>query len=238
MVPPVRRPYVSLLVVTLLALDVFAAASEEECLQVETQPDFDLTAFASQRWFVHQQMATEYLPRTWNFCVTAKYEQLETRTFWNYSIQVHNYAQEEDGTVHNTGTFLCAVEDSSTTERAKLLVGPCFLPNFPMTTTGPYWVVAYDEFEGYALISGGQPTIKTNEGCKTDAGTNGAGLWIFTRDQARDEDLVNKVRGIAQAKGFDLTVLEDVAQENCPQDFPLEQQSTSGTRSWLSWLTA
>merc|ERR1712190_210747 len=43
-----------------------------------------------------------------------------------------------------------------------------------------------------------------------------AGLWIFTRQQRRDEALVQKVRQMAQSKGFDLSVLNDVDQSNCP----------------------
>ena len=60
---------------------------------------------------------------------------------------------------------------------------------------GPYWIVAYDEAEGYALVSGGQPTIPTKDGlCKTGDGVNNAGLWIFSRSPVRDEALIAKVR--------------------------------------------
>lgn len=34
---------------------------------------------------------------------------------------------------------------------------------------------------------GGAPTQASAEGCRTGTGTNGAGLWIFTRQQTRDE---------------------------------------------------
>merc|ERR1719440_26645 len=96
------------------------------------------------------------------------------------------------------------------------MVGPCFLPRISGFTTGPYWVLAYSEAEGYALVSGGQPTTSDGSaGCKTGSGTNGAGLWIFTRQQQRDEALVQKVRGLAKAKGFDLSVLNDVDQTKC-----------------------
>uniref|UniRef100_A0A7S0RNB3 Lipocalin/cytosolic fatty-acid binding domain-containing protein n=1 Tax=Pyramimonas obovata TaxID=1411642 RepID=A0A7S0RNB3_9CHLO len=195
--------------------------SKEACPIVETQPNFDLSAYVAARWYVQQQMATEYLPSSWNFCTQAVYKPLERKSFNGYTIQVHNYAEEEDGTVHKTGNFLCAMEDPEANDSAKLLVGPCFLPNIPGRTTGPYWVLAYDEGEGFALISGGQPTVRTPDGCTTSAGTNGAGLWIFTRQQTRDDKLVNKVRGIAKAKGFDVSVLEDVAQEGCPSEAPL-----------------
>ena len=40
-------------------------------------------------------------------------------------------------------------------------------------------------------------------------------MWIFTRQQARDEGLVAKARGIAVAKGLDVSVLKYVNQTAC-----------------------
>ena len=58
-------------------------------------------------------------------------------------------------------------------------------------------------------------TIQVGDGCKTGTGVNNSGLWIFTREQTRDNDIVNKVRNVAKSKGFDITVLNDVDQTNC-----------------------
>ena len=41
------------------------------------------------------------------------------------------------------------------------------------------------------------------------------GMWIFTRQQARDEGLVAKARGIAVAKGIDVSILKYVNQTGC-----------------------
>ncbi len=77
-------------------------------------------------------------------------------------------------------------------------------------------MLEYSESEGYALVSGGQPTIPTTDGlCKSGEGVNNSGLWIFTRSAARDETLVSKVRELAVAQGFDLSVLSDVDQTQC-----------------------
>ena len=46
-------------------------------------------------------------------------------------------------------------------------------------------------------------------------GVNGSGLWIFTRMQTRNEAVIQKVRSIALAKGFDLSVLQDINQTSC-----------------------
>jgi hypothetical protein len=76
--------------------------------------------------------------------------------------------------------------------------------------------VAYDQAAGWALVSGGPPTIDGDNGkCKTGTGINGSGLWIFTRQQLRDDAVVNKVRFLADSLGFDLSVLQDVDQTTC-----------------------
>jgi len=125
---------------------------------------------------------------------------------------VHNHAADvaPPHKIHESGSVLCAkVIDKMT---GKLGVAPCFMPN---GIAGPYWVIAYSDSEGYALISGGPPFKSASGGCQTGEGVNGAGLWIFTRRQQRDEALVQKVRKIAASKGFDLSVLNDIGQSEC-----------------------
>jgi len=119
-----------------------------------------------------------------------------------------NYAEDVDG--NQFGGPLCAAQNRR--EKGKLSVAPCAVPRW---FAGPYWIVAYDEAEGYALISGGQPTIREEGGCRTGEGINNSGLWIFLRSKERDEDTIQKVRQIAKDQGFDLSVLNDVVQENC-----------------------
>jgi len=81
---------------------------------------------------------------------------------------------------------------------------------------GPYWVVAVDEDAGYALISGGAPKIAAPGGCQTgSSAVNGSGLWIFTRAQVASAALVQQVRDIATAKGFDLSVLNPIDNSDC-----------------------
>jgi lipocalin len=177
-----------------------------------TVKDFDLDAFIAHRWYIQQQMETRYLPKTQNRCVYAEYKLKSKPSFWGYDVDVHNHAEDVAAphAVHDSGSYICAkIVDKNA---GKLEVAPCFLPTF---AAGPYWVIAFDDTEGYALISGGAPTVSSEGGCKTGSGTNGSGLWIFTREQKRDETLVQKVRGIAQSKGFDLSVLNDVDQTEC-----------------------
>lgn len=178
--------------------------------------DFDLDGFIAKRWYIQQQMETSYLPKSHNWCVYAEYRRLAKKSFWGYDVGVHNHAEEQDGTVHDSnddikgGGIMAKIVDQKT---GKLEVAPYFLPTF---LSGPYWVIDYSEEEGYALISGGAPTVSSKDGsCKTGSGTNNAGLWIFTRAQATDSKLVSKVRMIAQRKGFDLSVLNQVDHSNC-----------------------
>lgn len=190
-------------------------ADGNECKTVSTQEDFVLEDFIAKPWYIQQQMITQYLPATQNYCVRAEYQVLPEsswRRFWGYTIQVHNVAQNAEGGVQDSGMTLCASADDSG-DPAKLQVAPCFLPrNF----AGPYWVIAYNSTEGYALVSGGQPTVKTDNGCKTGDGMNDSGLWIFTNKQGRDEKILEKVRNIASDQGYDLSVLNDVNQADCP----------------------
>jgi len=175
--------------------------------------NFNLEAFIRSRWHGQQQMAVSYLPATENRCVYADYSVKKNGWLsWGYDVDVHNHAEDVAAPhkVHDSGKLICAkIVDGST---GKLAVAPCFLPSF---AAGPYWVIDFDDKEGYALISGGKPTKSAPGGCQTGTGTNDSGLWVFTRQQKRNETLVQKVRGIAASKGFDLSVLGDIDQTDC-----------------------
>jgi len=187
---------------------VSAACPPEAFSSIE---DFDLDGFIAKRWYIQQMMETSYLPKSHNWCVYAEYRRLAKKSFWGYDVAVHNHAEEQDGTIHDSGDKINAkILDQKT---GKLEVAPYFLPTF---LAGPYWVIDYSEAEGYALISGGAPTESGKDGlCKTGSGTNNAGLWIFSRAQKTDINLVGKVRGIAQSKGFDLSVLNQIDHSSC-----------------------
>lgn len=199
----------SVIVAAICAVAVIATCPPEGFSSAE---HFNLTSYAAKPWYIQQQAETSYLPKSQNYCVSAEYTLLKKQTLLGYDIKVHNLAYEKDGTVHDSGDIIYAkIVDA---ESGRLEVAPWFLPT---ALSGDYWVLAYDETEGYALVSGGAPTIEGEGGlCRTGSGTNEAGFWIFTRQQTRDEEKIKMVQSIAQAKGFDLTVLNDVDQSNCP----------------------
>jgi lipocalin len=193
----------------LLASTSTHAQDNGECATVTTVENFDIDTYAAAPWYVHQQAETSYSPIDQNFCVKAEYTVKDTNRLFGYSVDVFNQAETEDGSKKKGN--LCAYQTDEAL--SKLAVAPCWLPKF---FAGPYWVVAYNETEGYALISGGQPTEPVDGGlCRSGTGTNNSGLWIFSRSQNRDEELVSKVRGIAEAAGFDLSVLNNVDQTSC-----------------------
>jgi lipocalin len=195
---------------SLLFLAVAAAMCPPEGF--ETVENFDISSFISGKWYIQQQMPTQYLPVSQNYCVEADYAR-KGKSVFGWDIQVHNLAEEKDGTRHDSGSFLCAKVVNEA--RGQLKVGPCFLPPWLPRAAGPYWVVAFDNAKGYALISGGAPTVEGENGCRTGSGVNDAGLWIFTRARKRDDAVIAEVRAIAGAKGFDLSVLNDVDQTAC-----------------------
>lgn len=192
---------------------------EDPCPPVDTVEGFNITVYASATWYVQEQAVTTYLPVSRNYCVTADYTILEKPTWpWRYTIQVDNKAQDEAGNPYG-GIIYAGQEDPSSEDTAKLEVAPGFLPR---TLAGPYWILAYEEGDnGYALISGGQPTVRTESGCQTMSNriTSSGGLWIFTRQATRNEELVARVRSMAAEDfGLDVTILNTVDQDSC--DWP------------------
>ena len=184
-----------------------------DCPTLTTVEGFDIEAYTDGTWYVQQQAETTYLRADRNFCVTADYTIRDEPTWpWGYTIDVNNRAEDING--NEFGGKIFARQDGSD-DPAKLKVVPGFLP--PLFA-GPYWIIAYEEGEnGYALVSGGQPTIRTENGCKTgnNVFTSSGGLWILTRKSQRDDDLVEAVRTMAKGFELDLTILNDVKQDNC-----------------------
>lgn len=195
---------------------VFAVSSAIQCpppdfkTQGELEGGFDLKWYTSSKWYTQQQMIISYLPADYLNCVTAEYSLLDSPTLLGYNIKVMNHAENKDGKPLGPLTTICAKVVNETA--GKLEVSPCFLPTF---LAGPYWVVAFDKEVGWALVSGGAPKNQGTNGCQTGTGTNDSGLWIFTRKPERDDALLQKVRGIAAAKGFDVSVLRDTDESTC-----------------------
>mmetsp|Transcript_7786 Transcript_7786/g.9368 ORF Transcript_7786/g.9368 Transcript_7786/m.9368 type:complete len:222 (+) Transcript_7786:304-969(+) len=178
-----------------------------------TVEDFDLDRYISKRWYVQQQMECGLEPADLFQCQYAEYEKMITPTFWGHTIAGHDHIDMPDGSVKDLHPCASVVN----LRKGMLLVGECFLPR---AFAGPYWVLTYNEAEGYAAVSGGAPKHSFPGGCRVGTGHIDSGLWIFTREQQRNENLVQKVRNILGSKGFDLSALKDVDQSDCPTSLP------------------
>jgi len=183
------------------------AQEEATCKTVSPVSGFNLDQFISAKWYAQEQQEVLYQPLENFYCVTAEYTKYENPTFWGYTIRVDNRSKDKDG--NDSNAILGAKLEGSPTV-GELIVAPDFLPD---VAGGPYWVVAYDEDEGYALISNGAPDEPSDNGGCTVTSFTGGGLWIFTRDWRRDETLIQKVTGIAKDLGYDTSVLNTVSQD-------------------------
>ena len=193
---------------------------EENCppARFKTKEDISLEEYTSRKWYVHEQAETTYLPKSRNYCVTAEYKLLDKPTpFFVYTIEVTNTAQDKERKSTYGGTIYAA--ETNENDPSKLEVAPGFLPRF---LAGPYWIVDYDETEGYALVIGGSPQVRNKETgkCRTNNRwiTSSGGLWIFTRESVRNDALIEKVKGIAADLGLDTSVLNTVDHDNCQYD--------------------
>ena len=81
-----------------------------------------------------------------------------------------NHAENDQGKVLGPIDTICSRVVNETA--GKFQVAPCFIPT---AAAGPYWVDAFSEEEGWALVSGGPPTLPSGTACKTGSGENDRG---------------------------------------------------------------
>lgn len=203
---------------------------------------FSLDEYVSRPWHVQMQVPIVYQPVENLFCVRATYALLsesesraeaetDTETGMDQGvfdddirISVVNECRRRSVEGPSCGTKnmpLCARTSSraarkpDTEPQGRLQVGPCFLSS---VFYGPYWVVAYGNGE-WVVVSGGEPENqgeKTDNTCTTETErVNGSGLWIMTRKQVADKDIIQAAVNAAEKLGFDVAMLVPVAQKGC-----------------------
>merc|ERR550525_1390579 len=195
-----------------------------KCDEVTVQDNFNITEYVRASWFVQRQQITAYLPEESNYCVVATYELEDKKVpFFDGKVaSVYNYANRDEvnGPSQNAAQSVLCARQLDESEPAKLSVAPCYLPN---ALAGDYWVVAAgpspDNYE-WAIVSGGQPENKAEDGGCTnkERGVNGSGFWFFTRAKVASQETLSAMEQIAVAKGFSLSLLENVEQEGCEYD--------------------
>jgi len=129
---------------------------------------------------------------------------------YGWDLELIQYAETESGEPKEMSK--CAKQKLR--NPSKFSVGSCRIP-----FSEPFWVVEYMEGEqGFAIISGGQPNIKTyDDVCKV---ADGQGLWILTRERNPSEELLDQVLGIAEDRGLDTNLADfhAVNQTSCKRD--------------------
>ena len=209
------------------------AFSQPPCKIVQSLEDnqFDFDMYISRKWYSHQQIPTPFNPLENFYCITAEYSSLDPsnpidsqRLANGYKVKVFNTGTNVEGILFTsddpfradgkpTPDPLCAgsLADGKISE---ITVNNCPFP--AASRPSNYWVVAYDEDEGMALIAGGQTNVTTDNGlCKY--ANPFTGVWIFSRSPERNETMIQKYRNIAMDdNGIDLSLMVDVSHhKNC-----------------------
>lgn len=184
---------------------------------------FNLTEWVRKTWFIQEQQIVDYQPPSSFFCVAATYnlEGKPVPLFKGTVATVYNYANKDavNGALQNANNMTLCARAVNDKDASKLAVAPCFLPNL---LAGPYWVIGIGEDDStpgeysWAVVIGGEPSVQWPDGCTTkEKGTNGAGLWLFTRNRVATEGQLDKMHKLLQSKGIATSRLHSVAQAGC-----------------------
>jgi len=193
------------------------------CPYVEPMSGFNTTEYLRSTWYIQQQQVTGYQPRETLYCVAQTLnESNRTVPFYDGSvISVFNYGRINgvNGTLENPNNFTLCARQTNSSNPAEIINAPCFLPNI---LAGQYWVLAAGPSSynySWAIVSGGPPTVRYADGnCSTKlTGTNGAGLWLFTREPFGEiaDMFVSKMRYILRNIGYTTSLLINVTQRGC-----------------------
>lgn len=204
-----------------LLAESFLRGSSDECAPVTPVADLDLAEYTRATWYIQEQQVTGYQTTDDLFCVSATYN-IGGRSVPFFSgnvLSVFNYGniKQVNGKAMNANnaTVLCA-RQKDPKQGGKLLVAPCFLPNL---FAGDYWILDIGGEGGrydWAIISGGQPKVKFDDGCTTkETGINGSGLWLFTREPVASPDVIAMMKDKLHAMGVTTSRLVPVPQDGC-----------------------
>lgn len=200
----------------------FGGACCDECSipPIPTHP-IDLDEWTRASWYVQKQQVNGYQREDDLFCVVATYSLKGTKIIFNPKtdvIDVSNYGNKGgvNGVVTG-GTDSGRLCGRVTDKPGKLLVAPCFLPNF---LAGPYWVAGLGETDGkydWAVIIGGQPKEIAPDGkCTTSLDdVNNSGLWFFSRTRTAPEEQLSAMQAVIDELGVSSSFLINVPQQGC-----------------------
>ena len=197
--------------------------SQNQCPLVTPMDNFNTSEYIRATWFIQQQQITGYQPENTLYCVAQTLEATNRSVpFFNGPVLlVYNYGNINgvNGSSENKNNFTLCARQTNPSLPSEIINAPCFLPN---ALAGPYWVIAAGPTQSnysWAIVSGGPPTVKYKDGnCSTKIqGTNGSGLWLFTRERygTNADFYTRQMRNILLQKGYTTSLLLNVTQRNC-----------------------
>lgn len=177
-------------------------------------------SYIKYAWFPQYQNPQTYQTKDELNCTSAYYykrgnEQKNLPNGWFLNVSNMGVTDKQD---NDTDGFLCARVHDADKNEAYLQVGPCGLK-----FGGPYWVVRYNEDEGYAIIIGGMPDrmvlpheeavypIKCGFQNKMENG-----MWAFTREREASDTKKEKLLQIMSDElKLDTSDLLETPQHDC-----------------------
>lgn len=182
----------------------------------------DAANYIKYPWFPQFQNPQSYQTKDELQCTSAHYtkkvnEQKNAVKEGGWFLDVSNMG-ETTNQANDTKGFLCAKIHDLDKAEGWLDVGPC-----SMKFGGPYWIVKYNDAEGYAIILGGMPdrmvlpdkesTLPVKCGFRNKM-TNG--MWAFTRQRNPPAALKTKLMDIMNNElKLDTSDLLTTPQDNC-----------------------
>ena len=193
------------------------------CPFIQPMSNFNTTEYIRSTWYIQQQQVTGYQPENTLYCVAQTLDQTNNTVpfFSGPVISVFNYANVDNvnGQSLNMNNFTLCARQVNSSLPSEILNGPCWLPNL---FAGPYWVIDAGPSPSnysWAIVSGGPPTVQYPDGnCSTSKnGVNGSGLWLFTRDNVKENVAyyVNLMRQSLKVLGYSVSQLLPVQQQGC-----------------------
>lgn len=193
------------------------------CPTIRPMPNFNTTEYIRATWYIQQQQITGYQPNNTLYCVAQTLDKTNNTVpfFSGDVLSVYNYATVDkvNGKPLNANNFTLCARQPNVSLPSEILNGPCWLPNL---FAGPYWVIDAGPSPSnysWAIVSGGLLTVQYPDGnCSTsENGVNGSGLWLFTRDNIKENVAyyVNLMRESLKVLGYSVSQLLPVHQQGC-----------------------
>ena len=205
-------------------IPLLLSTSNDNCplIKLQSNPQVNISEYSRASWYVHQQQINGYQRENDLNCVVATYNRDNHSYVPHFSgevLSVYNYANSgkvNGNSLNSNSSVLCA-RIPNKTHPEKLVVSPCFLPNF---FSGPYWILSVGprtDYYEWAIVIGGQPTVRTsNTTCTTkERGYSNSGLWIFSRNQTIEDGDLQFLRSLLEKKGISNNRLRNVNQTGC-----------------------